>query len=85
MAVGAFLIRFINVRIKSKQDVCYKIVLVINIGTVFVSAFAGIVSLVNAIVWSARSRATCVLARNARSIGGDNCWWKGCHRSILSI
>jgi hypothetical protein len=81
----AFLIRFTNVRIKSKQDACYQIVLVISTGTVIASVFAGIVSPVNAIVWSVRSRTTCVLARSARLIGGDNCWWKNCHRSILSI
>jgi hypothetical protein len=84
-AADAFLTRFTNVRIKPKQDACYQIVLVINTGILIVSAFAGTASLVNAIVWSARSRTACVLARSARLIGGDNCWWKGCHRSILSI
>jgi hypothetical protein len=72
-AADAFLIRFTNVRIKSKQDVCYQIVRLISTGPVTVSASAGTVSLVNAIVWSARSRTTCVLAKSARLIHGDNC------------
>jgi hypothetical protein len=84
-AADALLTRFTNVRIKSKQDVCYQIAQNINTGTVIVSAFAGTVSLVNAIVWSAKSRTTYVPARSARLIHGDNCWWKRCHRSILSI